>query len=1030
MEDIAEHVYVTALKIFLVVVFSVILLSSCGGGGSSSSPPQPSIVTGHLVDADSFLVADALISINSDRVEGYTDAEGDFLLQINAGSHRLVASKNGVILSEFCFTSAEGVTYDFGTIDHLTPANCFEPSPSLGDADGDGLLDSDEEAGWMVSLIHGDGTVERYEVSSDPGLVDSDGDGLYDNQERAARTDPNRSDTDGDLLSDYAELRVYKSHPNRMDSDGDSCDPDSAEAGCNSDPNLWDGYELTLSNTSPTLSDTDGDGISDYEEINVGGTNPRLADLPTLALELHGNPLIELDVTDTGVTTTETVELAREETNQTNTDSESTKMSIENTVELKIHAEAGTSAWPPSGKVTLDTETKFKHGYFHNTSSSWKEESVTNSQQKYEALSTKTVNYADGKISVAMKLVNKSDLSFKLKDLRVVAFRQLGGGSFGLIGTMVPDSEWPAEGYTLGPSSELTMTMSTESVGAEVMRSLVRAPSALLFEVGAYSLFQLDEWGVEETVNYAKLGEGVLQRTGLVVVDYGNGRVDRYMVATNVQRNPDGSERGILVKEALTDIIGVDYEVITETLSNEEGNNIQGKQVLYRVRNVQAYDVCSEQSKNYDPLVDCEIVYPRGFWLIGGTGDDFSSEADKNFEDLMLHNAERINLTYVEDSDGDGVFNREEYLLGTRQDVPDTDGDNRSDFQESREGWWVAVDNTKPYEVFSDPRFSDVDGDFLSDSSELSIGTDPYLANTDGDAEDGDSLNDNVDPYPLSPPCLDGEKLNMTTWWDGSVSQGVVRDIVGDHDIPSVSDLVLDQAGNAVFQFNPGEDQNDQYMDVAVLNNLELSPYRELSFSVWIYWHGIATGKEWATLMSKGEASTATYSLSINKDGNLKFSLNRNARIVCEEYVTGYTFLVKNKWVDNECPDYDDEVIENLESVGKITPNQWVNVIATFSGNTMMLYQSGADEPESRSVISTNWVGDEGSDEEGDRRRKDTTTNNLVANDDSLRIGGEFVDGGDPQSPYRGLLDDVQIFDRGLNVNEMMQLNRIGACSP
>jgi outer membrane protein OmpA-like peptidoglycan-associated protein len=71
-------------------------------------------------------------------------------------------------------------------------------------------------------------------------------------------TDPLKVDTDGDGLSDWDEVRSYKSDPNKIDTDGDG---------------LLDGDEVRKHKTDPTKSDTDGGGVSDGAEV-LRGTNP------------------------------------------------------------------------------------------------------------------------------------------------------------------------------------------------------------------------------------------------------------------------------------------------------------------------------------------------------------------------------------------------------------------------------------------------------------------------------------------------------------------------------------------------------------------------------------------------------------------------------------------------------------------------------------------------------------------------------------------------------------------------------------
>lgn len=72
------------------------------------------------------------------------------------------------------------------------------------------------------------------------------------------------------------------------------------------------------------------------------------------------------------------------------------------------------------------------------------------------------------------------------------------------------------------------------------------------------------------------------------------------------------------------------------------------------------------------------------------------------------------------DSDGDGIPDDVELLIGTDPADPDTDGDGLDD-------------GTEYHTVGSDPLNADSDFDRLSDREEIDLGTDPLRADTDGD---------------------------------------------------------------------------------------------------------------------------------------------------------------------------------------------------------------------------------------------------------------------------------------------------------
>ena len=81
-------------------------------------------------------------------------------------------------------------------------ASAFLLAACDNDADGDGLLKSEEEA-----------------FGTDPNVADTDGDGLDDGDERTVTSDPNNPDTDGDGWTDGEEIDLVTNPLNGFDWD-------------------------------------------------------------------------------------------------------------------------------------------------------------------------------------------------------------------------------------------------------------------------------------------------------------------------------------------------------------------------------------------------------------------------------------------------------------------------------------------------------------------------------------------------------------------------------------------------------------------------------------------------------------------------------------------------------------------------------------------------------------------------------------------------------------------------------------------
>ncbi|MDZ7290156.1 MAG: OmpA family protein [candidate division KSB1 bacterium] len=92
---------------------------------------------------------------------------------------------------------------------------------------------------------------------------DKDGDGILNKDEKKYGTNPKVADTDGDGLSDGEEILTYRTDPLKADSDGDG---------------INDADEIKKYKTNANKADSDGDGLTDGEEITKYNTDPLKAD--------------------------------------------------------------------------------------------------------------------------------------------------------------------------------------------------------------------------------------------------------------------------------------------------------------------------------------------------------------------------------------------------------------------------------------------------------------------------------------------------------------------------------------------------------------------------------------------------------------------------------------------------------------------------------------------------------------------------------------------------------------------------------
>lgn len=638
--------------------------------------------------------------------------------------------------------------------------------PQTMDSDGDGLTDEQETGGWSIAVdLYGFGTgnLLYVDVTSNPRSPDTDGDGLTDREEFQIGSDPRNADTDRDGLTDFEEVKRWQTSPSSVDTDGDANGPTGSLA-----PNsaLYDGAELkidfandpthtpALDATSPALEDTDGDGRTDYEELDNPARSPVIADLPQVEIALVDAVDVRLDVeyAEEQGRSREYGETFTEASTKSSSFSYAAMIGVEFNGKVGFQTEAGGSFFGPEAKVTTTVEAGITLKHESTFTGTW--ESSTALQSEHSELvsdsQTLTQTAATGSMTAGVQIHNPGSISYHLDNLIITVRywdRSIDAetgevtGTFKTMATLQPTL---GDGVTLAPGdSTPVLQVQAEDVNADRIKLFLQRPSSLYLESPYFDL------ETAEGLNYAFLKEVTQGRTASLIIDFGDGHVEKYCFATNVARDAHGRYAGVNVYRFMTEVLGIDVVTVQQDLM---GNPVPS--TLSQVRGLPAGGVNA-----YDG------------WLLAGSSPQLGDPA-AGFEDIVLKAGDSLLLRLITDHDLDGVNSDTEELYGTvddpnASDTTDFDGDGLTDYEEvtARQvqvadtecdsppcfekvaaGWEVTVQGKEPYHVFSDPRSADADGDGLNDSQELAAGTDPNKADTDGDG-----LNDSEDAAPLIP---------------------------------------------------------------------------------------------------------------------------------------------------------------------------------------------------------------------------------------------------------------------------------------
>lgn len=626
--------------------------------------------------------------------------------------------------------------------------------PSL-DSDGDGLSDADEQRGWTVRIVLGDGRVETRQVTSDPFKADTDGDLVSDLEEFIYGTDPRATDTDRDGLTDLQELNQIYSDPANQDSDGDG---------------LLDGLEWSFFRTSPVLADTDGDQIPDGDEVVLANRNPRVADLPLPAIEI-GAVDLSLDVRFTA--TSEAGSRVLESRTAASTLSQSERRAYSTTdanshqFAAKVTAGMGYELGGDAGVGKLSAKFEVETGYTGQWSSSFTSESANETQREYanslqtDAETTRnesvTREVVGASLRASILLRNVGDIAFTISNLEVTAFMidPTDPGRFLPVATLTPQTG-ADRAYNLGPLIPVRGPLVFESttVFPSLVEALMRDPRGLVFRVANFDL--TDEFGR----NFAFTSQEIADRTAPLVIDFGGMDGDGDGISDDSARYRISTSAGRIIDDLNEDKVVDERD---RTLFDAQGRQvgITLREAFEQVLGLTRYDEDATPASTLDALelersyATREVGGVTVLWRIGGVAMDRTNPRRKwevltpagidrtiGFDERILRTEDGVTLAYVQDLDDDRIPARIEYLLGCSDLASDTDGDGISDYDEVYVGWTVEIVGRGSYTATSSCARLDSDLDGLDDDEEQTLGTDPSRADTDGDGiADFDEMN-------------------------------------------------------------------------------------------------------------------------------------------------------------------------------------------------------------------------------------------------------------------------------------------------
>lgn len=461
-----------------------------------------------------------------------------------------------------------------------------------------------------------------------------------------------KTDTDGDGLTDYKEIYVY--------------------------------------HTDPFSKDTDGDGYEDRYEVNysnleVGAFNPRTADIPEITIELAGEPVIYRNYTVSNAKG-ETVSKTINETSGGSYTSTNANASTKST----------THGWNVGVKIGYSSKTgasiEGSFGYNGSKTSSATATYTTASAKNWSTAisngktytSTETQTNNGGQIIVPVKITNSGNITYTVDNMVISlkALKVIGENEYVTVGSFPAiDKITVINGSAEGVTRNLTLTLNNDQ-----LELLLKNSAGFKLDLES-SLISTQHDG--KTINFTETYTQTKAKCADLCISFGALNKDKpdrnYKISTKTKYNPTAANlesvyTPISLKEAL-EYVGIRED----SAENPVDNNFKLVLDNGKIKGIGGV-VASEYSPDHDwyimvTHVDIDGKINQKFYTNHtGAGDQVSYDYDIN--DILIKPQDIVSVFYDVDKDNDGVSATEEAFYGTSDENVDSDGDGLTDFEE------------------------------------------------------------------------------------------------------------------------------------------------------------------------------------------------------------------------------------------------------------------------------------------------------------------------------------------------------------